>query len=410
MGRRLFTRIIIEADWLTAKRARGYARLLAVLLPLAALLWTLASLSGKSPSGEPLGTDFLSFWTASQLALTGHPTAPFDPITHHAAQIALMGWDPGYFAFFYPPPYLLLCLPLALLPYGASLALWVGLTGLAYHRALRAWTADPYIWIAMLAFPAVLINAGHGQNGFLTAALAGGGLLLMDRRRPWLAGLLLGALVIKPHLALLLPLALAARGEWRTFLATGIGAALWIAFSFLALGPDAWHGFLADSALARQTLEQGLVDPAKMQSAFAAVRLAGGSLAQAYAAQAAVGIAVALTLVILARLRAPAMAQNAAFLLGAILATPFVFDYDLTWIALPLGWLLVEGRRTGFLPWEKIVMAAAFLLPLVGRSLAIGLHLPVAPFILAALFAIVTRRAVHRLAFNPLLPRRPANG
>ncbi|HEX7781825.1 MAG TPA: glycosyltransferase family 87 protein [Sphingobium sp.] len=410
MGRRLFTRIIVEADWLNAHRARGYTRLLAILLPLAAFLWTLASLGGKSPSGEPLGTDFVSFWTASQLALTGHPAAPYDPAAHHAAQIALMGWDPGYFAFFYPPPYLLACLPLALLPYGASLALWVGLTGLAYHRALRAWTSDPHIWVPMFAFPAVLINAGHGQNGFLTAALAGGGLLMMDRRRPWLAGLLLGALVIKPHLALLLPLALAARGEWRTFLATGFGAALWITLSFLAFGPDAWHGFLADSALARQTLEQGLVDPAKMQSAFAAVRLAGGSLMQAYAAQAAAGIAIALTLIVLARLRAPAMAQNGAFLLGAILATPFVFDYDLTWIALPLGWLLVEGRRTGFLPWEKIVMAAAFLLPLIGRSLAIGLHLPVAPFILATLFAIVTRRAVHRLAFNRLLPRQPANG
>ncbi|MGV3769082.1 MAG: glycosyltransferase family 87 protein [Sphingobium phenoxybenzoativorans] len=410
MGRGIFRNIVIEAQWLNDSRARGYARLLAILFPLAALLWTLASLSGKSLNGEPLGTDFLSFWTASQLALAGHPAAPYDPSAHHAAQIAVMGWDPGYFAFFYPPPYLLACLPLALLPYAAALAAWIALTGLAYLKMLRAWTDDPHIWIAMLAFPAVLINAGHGQNGFLTAALVGGGLILMNRKRPWLSGLLLGALVIKPHLAILLPLALAARGEWRTFLATGLGAMLWAALSFLAFGPEAWHGFLADSALARQTLEQGLVDPAKMQSAFAAVRVAGGSLTQAYAAQAAGGIAVALTLVALARLRAPAMAQNAAFALAAILATPFVFDYDLTWIALPLGWLLVEGRRTGFLPYEKLVMAAAFLLPLIGRSIAIGLHVPIAPFLLAALFALVVRRAVHGVSLNRLLPRRAANG
>lgn len=410
MGRGIFRNIVIEATWLNDSRARGYSRLLAILLPLGALLWVFASPGGKSPNGEPLGTDFLSFWTASQLALAGHTAAPYDPPTHHAAQVAIMSWDPGYFAFFYPPPYLLACLPLALLPYFVALAAWIGLTGLAYLTMLRAWSNDPRIWITMLAFPAVLINAGHGQNGFLTAALAGGGLILMDRKRPWLAGLLLGALVIKPHLAILIPLALAARGEWRTFLATGLGAMLWIGLSFLAFGPEAWHGFLADSALARQTLEQGLVDPAKMQSAFAAIRLLGGSLTEAYAVQAVTGIAAAATLIALARSRASAMAQNAAFALAAILATPFVFDYDLTWIALPLCWLLIEGRRTGFLSWEKIMMAAAFLLPLFGRSLAMGLHIPVAPFILAALFALVVRRAVHGVSLNTLLPRPPANG
>jgi hypothetical protein len=50
-----------------------------------------------------------------------------------------------------------------------------------------------------LAFPAVFINAAHGQNGFLSAALIGVGLLVMDRRL-LLAGLLLGAMTYKPHL------------------------------------------------------------------------------------------------------------------------------------------------------------------------------------------------------------------
>ena len=86
----------------------------------------------------------------------------------------------AYAAFFYPPPYLLICLPLAPLPYFASLALWLGATGAAYWRVLRAYAGARLRRI--LAFPAFLVNAGHGQNGFLSAALIGGGALLLDKR------------------------------------------------------------------------------------------------------------------------------------------------------------------------------------------------------------------------------------
>jgi hypothetical protein len=44
---------------------------------------------------------------------------------HWAAEKALFGPAQGYVAFFYPPPYLLICLPLALVPYFWSLAVWL---------------------------------------------------------------------------------------------------------------------------------------------------------------------------------------------------------------------------------------------------------------------------------------------
>ena len=64
-----------------------------------------------------------------------------------------------------------------------------------------------------LAFPATFINLFHGQNGFLNAALLGAALLALDRR-PVVAGILFGLLSYKPHLGLLVPLALlAGRGD-----------------------------------------------------------------------------------------------------------------------------------------------------------------------------------------------------
>jgi hypothetical protein len=381
------------ADWLSETRARAIMLILAVLLPALALLWIALSRDGLDPAGHPLGTDYLSFWTAARFAVEGEPAAAYDIVRHHAAQRAQAGIDPGYAAFFYPPAFLLALLPFGLFGYFTSLALWLGVTFTAYWRAVRGWAAG---WggslPALIAYPAVLSNAGQGQNGFLTAALFGGGALLIGRR-PWLGGALLGALVIKPHLALVIPLALLFRGAWRSFAAAAISAASICLASFLLLGVEAWTGFIDASTLARATLESGLVDPAKMQSFFAALRLGEAPLAAAYALQTLLFLSALAGLALVARSRADSRAQGAAMIAAALIATPFLLDYDLTLAAFPLAWLFVEARRTGFLPWEKLVMGAAFILPLVSRSLAMSAGIPMAPLVLAALFLLVVRRA-----------------
>ena len=84
-------------------------------------------------------------------------------------------------------------------------------------------------WLLVaLAFPAVLINIGHGQNGFLTAALLGGALVVLERR-PIMAGFMLGLLVYKPQYGLLLPLVLAVSGRWKCFASAAVTVAAWIA-------------------------------------------------------------------------------------------------------------------------------------------------------------------------------------
>ena len=144
----------------------------------ARLIWIALAHGGIDRAGKPIGTDFVGFWTASQLALEGRAADVYNVAAHWSAQRQLFGAGVGYTAFFYPPPYLLICLPLALLPYfcvarrSGSAA-----TGAAYWRVLRAFAGAHIGAIAILAFPAILVNAGHGQNGFLSAALIGGGAL-----------------------------------------------------------------------------------------------------------------------------------------------------------------------------------------------------------------------------------------
>jgi hypothetical protein len=277
------------------------------------------------------------------------------------------------------------------LPYLAALAAWLAATGALYARMARAWLGARLGWMPIFAFPAVLTNLGHGQNGFLPAVLFGAGALWLEER-PILAGLCLGALCYKPHLGLMIPVALVIAGRWKTIAGAAFAVVALAAGSLAVLGADAWRGFLADSGLARAALEQGLVGDAKMQSAFSAVRLWGGPVWLGYGVQALVAAAAAAALLWLQRRAPKSGAQGPAMIVAALIASPFLLDYDLVILAAPLAWLLREGRRTGFRDWEKITLAAAFVLPAVSRTLASGAHLPLAPFVLAALLAVVVRR------------------
>jgi len=341
-----------DAEWLNETRARVYPRLLLAASVGIALIWIVAARGGVDLAGKPLGTDFLSFFTASELAQQGRAKDAYDVTAHWAAQQAAFGPAVGYSAFFYPPPYLLVCLPLALAPYFVSLIVWLAATGVAYWRVLRAWAGPRFEATVLLAFPAFLVNAGHGQNGFLSAALIGAGALWLERR-PIVAGLLFGALVYKPQLALMIPIALIASRRWTTFVAAAISAATLCAATYLIWGEPVWRRFLDAAPMARAALERHLVGDEKMQSVFAAVRLLHGPLALAYGAQGLTALAVAAALFWLQRRDYRGPSEAAALIAATLLASPFLLDYDLTLLALPLVFLARQGLERGFAPFEK---------------------------------------------------------
>jgi hypothetical protein len=384
-----------DAPWLHAARARAWRNILLALTLGLACAWVALSRGGLDLTGKALGTDFLSFYAASRLALAGHPAAAYAPAAHHAAETAVFDRDLGYAAFFYPPTYLLICAPLALLPYLGALAAWLAATGAAFFASLRRWfDGARFGWASVLAFPAVLGDLGHGQNAFLSAALLGAGAAWLNAR-PILAGVAFGLVAFKPHLGLILPVALALGGRWRTFAAAALTVIAFAGLSAAVFGIETWRAFLANAPLARATLEQGLVEPGKMVSAFAAVRVLGGPLALAYAVQ-AVAAVLAVAGLAWAQRRAPRGPAEAPLLvLAALLASPFLLDYDLVILAFPLAWLAGQGAETGFRPWEKLALIAAFVLPLVARMLAMGAHLPLAPLVLLALFVLILRRAAQ---------------
>lgn len=389
--------VVRQADWLDPQRARAYSLILLIMSALGFAIWIGLAEGLIDRTGKPLGSDFMSFYSASKLALAGHAADAWRPEAHQAAQTAVFARRFDYWAFFYPPPYLLVCWPLALLPYGVSLAAWAVSTTAAFVGLMRLWLRNlsrqpvfaSYVFLAM---PVLWLNLGYGQNGALIAAILAGGCLMLDRR-PVLAGLILGMLVIKPQLALAVPFVLAATGRWKTFFATAAGAMALLAASWLAVGPEGFSAFMANSALARATLEQGLVDPGAMQSGFGAFRALGAPVPIAYAGQLLIAIfALAVATFAAWKVRADAFGAAAVIAAATPLISPFFLVYDLAITAIPLTWLVVQGTRTGFRHWEKAAALLVFVLPFVSRTMTVTFHLPLAPVILLVLLILVVRR------------------
>jgi hypothetical protein len=397
-----------EAAWLGAERATAYARLLAAFMAVALMFDWISTAIGHhpwgammGPAGKPQATDFLAFWCAGRLALTGHVGAAYTLPALAALEHATAIMDPRtLLAFFYPPTFLLLCLPFAALPYPAAfvafvcvplVSLAVGLRRILPADFLPRGAGSLWGYLPVAAFPGLLMNAATGQNGFWSAACFAWALLWLETR-PALAGACLGMLVVKPHLALVVPVALLAARRWRALLACAAVASGWMAISFAVLGTAAWRGFLASAPAIKDALENHREDWGKLQSAFAAARILGAGLGAAYSVQMLVAVTVIAVLAVVAWRRPGAGAEVSAIVLAALLSTPHVLDYDLAACGVPLAWVAGQAARSGWRPWEKLAASVAFLWPLVARVATQAGDTPLAPVILGSLLVIVWLR------------------
>ena len=384
-----------SGDWVGLRRIRAYALIALGGFGLMIALLAATATGLSDAWNRPLGTDFSNVWTAGALVLQGRPDAAYDLPTHHAMQQATFGAATPFYGWHYPPMFLMLAGLLALLPYLPALLVWQLGTFPLYLAAVRAIVGPVPGWLLpAAAFPAVIVNITHGHNGFLTAALFGFGLVRLDRR-PVVAGLLLGAICYKPQFGLLLPLVLAATGRWTAF---GAAAACVAALSLAAyglFGAGTWFAFMDSLQFTRTVvLEQGDTGWEKIQSVFSAARLWGASIPLAYLAQGLATAAVALALVALWRSRAAYELKAAALILGSVLATPYTLDYDMMALGPALAFLAAHGVRAGFAPWEKTLLAALWVVPLVARGVAGITMIPVGVMAMAAVFVLVVRRGL----------------
>jgi hypothetical protein len=447
--------------FLTGERIRLVATALLIASAAGFLYLVVTAHGAVDQLGRPLGTDFSNVYAAGTYALEGNAAAAFDPPQQFAREQTIFGPDTQFYGWHYPPFFLFIAAALALMPYGLALFVWQATTlalyllviggivtfkspsperggmacearqgGVTSFAVAMTPTRQPSAadlplsgggigsanWLLLaLAFPAVLINIGHGQNGFLTAALLGGGLVMLDRR-PLVAGILFGLMVYKPQYGLLLPLVLVISGRWRAFAAAAVTVVLLTVATTAVFGPSIWHAFAASTAFTRSiVLEQGNTGWYKIQSVFAWARMWGAGIPLAYALQAVVIAMLVVAMLWLWRSPAHFAVKAAALCIGTILATPYSFDYDMMVLAPPIAFLATDGIARGFAPWEKTALAALWLVPLVARPIAQASMIPLGVPAMAAMILLIFCRAQMpspvafcRMAVTMLHPAGPS--
>ena len=363
-------RVLRDAHWITLERIRVYS-----LFSIAALIGAFGYLVATSHGlndyqGRPLGVDFSNVYAAGTYALKGTPELAFDPAQQFVREQAIFGEKTQLYGWHYPPLFLAVAAALATLPYFAALSFWETSTFVAYIWAMRIILPMRAAVLPIVGFTAVWINALNGNNGFLTAALFGGALALLPTRRI-AAGIMLGCLAYKPQYGLLIPFALIAGHHWRVLWVTGFTVFTLIGFSLWGFGLASWQAFFRFLPFTQQqVLEQGNTGFYKMQSLFAWARDLGMNVNLAY------GLQSMLTLfVIVAILRVWSRPyawelKAALLLLGTVLGTPYVLDYDLMLLAPAMAYLIRYSLKTEFPPYEKIALLAAWGMPLIARNVA----------------------------------------
>jgi hypothetical protein len=198
-------------------------------------------------------------------------------------------------------------------------------------------------------------------------------------------------LTYKPQLGLAIAPLLIIERNWRAIAAAAIATAALVLVSALLWGTSAWAAFPHGLANGRTWMEQGTSGFHKSASLFSIVRLWGASMDLAYAVQ-AVGLVLGLFLIWRAAAAQPAV-RNAGVCAAVALSTPYLMDYDLAIVGLGAAFLYAHGRSSGFLPYERSVIAIVWLAPWFTRATAEYLLLPLGPLATILLASVVLVRA-----------------
>jgi hypothetical protein len=284
--------------------------------------------------------DFSAFYIVAQRFWNGDIDLTYQFSSFAKMQVDASGAS-SIMPWTYPPQFDLLVAPLAFLPGWASYLLFTALTLAAYLAVLRAVAKHNFAHALLLVFPAATLTLACGQNGFLTGALIGL-VCLHAERRQIVAGLALGAMIVKPHLAIAAGFYMLISRRWTAVATAGIVVITSTVVGTVVLGPHIWIAWLGAIRESAGFLEQGEYPLFRMISAYAFLYTCGLPAAAAFWGQVVVAL-LALSAVAVAVVRG----HSPNFALGVVAVTsvmisPYAYDYDLPVLGIGIALLLPE--------------------------------------------------------------------
>jgi hypothetical protein len=321
--------------------------------------------------------DFINYWLGARFAAAGQATLVYDRPLFFSVQQSINGPGADFRFYGYPPVAMLLSLPLAGFSCLGALALWSFSGAALCATVLSRLVGWRLAMLAVIGSPVAFLNLWTGQNGCFTAAIMAGGLMLLQNR-PLLSGMVLGLLCYKPHIAVLLPVALLAGAHWRAIIGATASVGSLFAITLAIFGIDSWSAFLDQMVYQRHLLEtqrNGWFPG--MPTVFSMLQFA--PLATAYGAQVSSAIGAAGAVLLVWRSQCAYEIKAAALVLATFLATPYAFFYDTLVLLFAAAWLAREGARSEFLPWQQVIVAALLILPAIMIAGGVFFRLQIAP-------------------------------
>jgi hypothetical protein len=265
----------------------------------------------------------------------------------------------------YPPQFSLLLAPLAFVPTGVAYFLFIASTLAFYLVVLRSIAGSNFVLLLIILFPAMAITMACGQNGFLMAGLFGLVCLLLEER-PILAGLALGLMIIKPHLAVAIGAYCILRRCWIVVMTAGAVVLISSAVCTAVFGVEIWTGLLHSVRDSSTFLEQGYYPLYRMISFYASLRTAGLSAWAAFLGQ---GLVATLALGIVAAAvyrRMPTQVCLGLTAMVSVCISPYAYDYDFLIFGIGLALLLPDLHKTAREGERGLIYAVPMLIGAYG--------------------------------------------
>ncbi len=410
---KIFTSLAAAAAWLTPRRLRAHAIILALCL------WGACVIDFSAPgffdrAGNIKFQDFLPLYVSAEQVAQGRTDALYNQQAAVAAMKSIIGQASSSRSMLsrlpnlYGPQVALFFVPLTRFSFAAAARIWVALSMILFAACIYAiWRCCPalrahagMIALAALAFPPVFHFFVRGQNSAIVLACFTAAFLAFHAGRPGLAGIALGFLIFKPQFLVAIPLILLLSRAWKPLAGLIASASAQLAFAWIYFG----------SAVMRAYVDTLLHFPRWIETAEPGIAHMQMHSLRSFWSLLLPWPPAALTIYILCSLVAawwaaaiwrsssPLALRFSALTLAAVLVNPHLFVYDLLVLA-PVFLLLADWTITrAFHPASsalRVLLYLAFVLPLFG-PLAQWTRIQLSVLALAALLWTLWRQSTNQ--------------
>ncbi len=327
-------------------------------------------------AGRVKGTDYIAFYVLGSLVLDGRTEALYDPDAHLAEGRRRIDPDLRLYMAYpnYGPQVALAFAPLAVLPFGWSLGVFLALTGLCYGVAVwLLWRESPalrqhgrLVAILAAASPLLLALVRYAQLSAVSLLLLSLAFVALNHRRAFTAGLAIGCLAFKPQLGLVIGVVLFAAREWRAITGAATAVLGQLIVGWLVAGSTGMMAYFR--VLWILTLNPALVQvyPSEVHSVRGFFQL----LIPSPAVVAGVSLTALVIVTVVAvrswMSRGPLGLRWGLVVLLTVLGSPHLLTYDLVLLTIPLmlfaDWAL-ENSSHRLQPAVSVLLVPLYLAP-----------------------------------------------